>query len=68
MPYKITAVTLSTFEESCAFLGLGLKDGAIVVLDLVLGFEKFFLEKHPNEISSLAFYEDKLLISGSIDG
>lgn len=30
--------------------------------------EKKFLEKHPAEISALAFFEDKVLISGSIDG
>ena len=27
-----------------------------------------FLEKHPAEISALAFWEDRALISGSIDG
>jgi hypothetical protein len=49
-------------------LALGLVDGAIIVLDLILGIEKFFLEKHPGEISALAFWEDKALISGSVDG
>lgn len=68
MPYIITAISLSTFEERAALLALGLKDGAIIVLDLILGFEKFFLEKHPMEITSLAFYEDKVLVSGSVDG
>ena len=43
-------------------------DGAIVVIDLVLGLEKFFLEKHPAEVTSLAFFEDRSLISGSVDG
>jgi hypothetical protein len=38
------------------------------VIDLILGIEKSFLEKHPVEISALAFWEDKVLISGSIDG
>ena len=27
-----------------------------------------FLEKHPGEITALAFWEDKVLVSGSIDG
>lgn len=27
-----------------------------------------FLEKHPAEVSSMSFWEDKVLISGSIDG
>jgi len=49
-------------------LAVGLMDGAIIILDLALGMEKFFLEKHPAAITSLAFYEDKVLISGSIDG
>jgi hypothetical protein len=35
---------------------------------LILGIERQFLEKHPAEITALAFYEDKVLISGSIDG
>lgn len=39
-----------------------------MVIDMILGVEKVFLEKHPAEITSLAFYEDKSLISGSIDG
>ena len=30
--------------------------------------ERKFLEKHPSEISALAFWDDKVLISGSIDG
>lgn len=38
------------------------------MLDLALGVEQHFLEKHPVAISSLAFMEDKVLMSGSIDG
>ena len=47
---------------------MGLLDGAILLIDLILGMERRFLEKHPAEISALAFWEDKVLISGSIDG
>lgn len=43
-------------------------DGAILILDLILGVERMFLEKHPAEITTLAFWEDKTLISGSVDG
>lgn len=43
-------------------------DGAIIILDLILGVEKMFMEKHPGEITTLAFWEDKVLISGSVDG
>lgn len=49
-------------------LAIGLIDGAILLIDLVLGMERRFLEKHPAEISALAFWDDKVLISGSIDG
>jgi len=43
-------------------------DGAIIVIDLALGLEKYFVEKHPAAVSSIAFFEEKVLISGSIDG
>ena len=49
-------------------LAVGLVDGAILLIDMVLGLERKFLEKHPAEISALAFWDDKVLISGSIDG
>ena len=38
------------------------------MIDLILGIEKKFLEKHPAAIASLAFFEDKVLVSGSVDG
>jgi len=49
-------------------LAIGLIDGAIIVIDLALGLEKYFVEKHPAAVSSIAFFEEKVLISGSIDG
>jgi len=39
-----------------------------MVIDLQLGIEKYFVEKHPCAITSLAFYEDRVLVSGSVDG
>jgi len=68
MPYPITATCYKSSDEERQHLALGLLDGAIVIIDLALGMEKYFLEKHPTAISSLAFYEEKVLISGSIDG
>ena len=47
---------------------MGLVDGAVILIDLFLGIERKFLEKHPAEITSLAFFEDKVLMSGSVDG
>ena len=68
LPYQITSATYQGGEEDSQNLAIGLIDGAIIVIDLVLGIEKFFIEKHPAAISALAFYEDRILVSGSIDG
>ena len=68
MPYQITASTFHSFEKDYQMLAIGLIDGAIIIIDLILGVEKYFLEKHPTQITSIAFYEDKSIISGSICG
>ena len=68
MPYQITTACYQGGEEERQNLAIGMIDGAIVVLDLQLGIEKFFVEKHPMAITSIAFYEDKVLVSGSVDG
>jgi len=68
MPYQISAVEYKNAEETAQYLAVGLKDGAVIVIDLILGFEKHFLEKHPAAISSLSFWDEKVLMSGSIDG
>jgi len=57
-----------TGDDERQLLAVGLVDGAIIILDLVLGVEKFFLEKHPAAITTMSFFEDKYLMSGSIDG
>ena len=56
------------FEDDFQNLAVGLIDGAIIIIDLILGIEKHFLEKHPSQITTMAFWEDKCLISGSVDG
>jgi len=68
MPYSISCAAYQGSYDNYQALAIGLVDGAIIILDLVLGVEKMFLEKHPGEISALAFWEDKALISGSLDG
>ena len=68
MPYPITATCYKSFEDERQLLAVGLLDGAIVIIDLALGMEKYFVEKHPTSVSSIAIFEDKVLISGSIDG
>ena len=35
---------------------------------MALGLEQHYIEKHPAAITSLCFYEDKVLMSGSVDG
>ena len=68
MPYHITAVKFQSFEDDYQNLALGLVDGALVIIDLLLGIEKHFLEKHPSQISTIAFYDNKALVTGSICG
>lgn len=68
MPYHISTVAYKSFDNDFQSIAIGLIDGAIIIIDLILGLEKYFLEKHPTQITSMAFYEDKCLISGSIDG
>jgi WD40 repeat protein len=64
----ITALAFQNHEDLFQCLAVGLVDGAIIILDLILGVERSFLEKHPREITAMAFWEDKVLISGSLDG
>ena len=68
LPYMISATAFQNHEDLYQCLAVGLVDGAIIILDLILGIERSFLEKHPGEITTMAFWEDKVLISGSIDG
>ena len=68
MPYCISSTAFQSFEDDFQYLAVGLVDGAIVVIDMILGVEKHFLEKHPAQITTMAFYEDKCLLSGSVDG
>jgi WD40 repeat protein len=35
---------------------------------MALGLEQHYVEKHPAAITALAFHEDKVLMSGSVDG
>ena len=68
LPYQITCMAYQGGEEERQNLAIGLIDGAIIVIDLQLGIEKKFVEKHPATITALALYDDKVLISGSVDG
>ena len=56
MPDLISASCYHTTEEERQYLAVGLVDGAIVVIDLALGVEKYFIEKHPAAVSSIAFF------------
>ena len=67
-PYQISAICYQGGEEERQNLAVGLIDGGIIVIDLQLGIEKYFVEKHPAMITALEFYEDKVLVSGSVDG
>jgi WD40 repeat protein len=45
-----------------------MRDGTIVVWDLILETERCYLDKHQEQVNVVAFLEDWKLISGSRDG
>jgi WD40 repeat protein len=49
-------------------LAAGLKEGTIVVWDLMIDAEKCYLDKHAKEVTQMGFFENWKLISGSLDG
>lgn len=60
---------MQTFEDDFQTLAVGLEDGGIVLIDLILQLVKnIFPEKHPKAVSALNFWQDKVLVSGSVDG
>ena len=55
-PYPVTAASYLDFDENTQLLAVGLLNGAVIVYDVALGCEKFFLERHPDSVTSLAFW------------
>lgn len=49
-------------------MAFGLDNGTIMVYDLLLNNEKFYLDKHLEGVTALQFFENYKLISGSEDG
>lgn len=47
---------------------MGLVDGSLLCLDLCLGIEKYFFEKFPTQIESIAVFEEHCVIAGSLCG
>ena len=68
MPYKISCSQYIEYNESLQYLGLGLIDGSIIVVDVAVGFEKCYTVKHSKAVTSLAFYGIDMIISGAADG
>jgi len=64
----IYPIVCSASSKSNGFLGLGLKDGSVIVWDLILNQQKYVLDKHNDEVTALTFFEDWRLISGAKDG
>ena len=63
--YPITASAFQDFEDS-QLLAIGIKSGGLMIYDLNLGIEKWFIEEcHGTPVSSIAFFEDTKLVSGS---
>ncbi len=68
LPYAVSASTFTLLNESHQWLGVGMKDGSIVVIDAVLAVEKYFFPKHAKAVSTMAFYSNVSLLSGGEDG
>lgn len=68
LPYYISASSFIMLNESHQWLGVGLNDGSIVIIDTVLAVEKYFLPKHGKAVASLAFYSNVSVLSGAEDG
>jgi len=64
----IYPIACSAVSKNNTFLGLGLKDGTVIIWDLVLNQQKFVLDKHLETVTVLSFFEDWRVISGSKDG
>ncbi len=64
----IYPINCSAVSKNNTFLGLGLKDGTVIIWDLVLNQQKFVLDKHLETVTVLSFFEDWRVISGSKDG
>ena len=61
-------IAQSSISQNQLLLGIGMIDGTILVWDLQLNSEKYFLDKHQKIPFGLRFLEDSYLISSGYDG
>lgn len=76
--FTLTPITAAVCDEELTYFATGHKDGCIFVwsnstgyvsehsLVMITAVTKRILPRHSNEVSSLAFYEDKQLYSTDI--
>ena len=63
--YDICAVEAS---KNGVFMAFGLMQGTIIVWDMLMMQERFYLDKHSLAVSTIKFLGDIVLVSGSYDG
>ena len=63
--YPLSCLALS---QSSSFLALGLIQGSVIIFDIPLKQEKYYLDKHQAEVTHLVFCDDWRLVSGAFDG
>lgn len=55
-------------DEEAQYLAVGMINGGTIIYDLNLGVEKYILECHGGPVTSISFYQDKSVITGSTFG
>lgn len=53
------------YDENAQLLAVGMVNGGTIVYDICVGFEKWVLECHGGPVSSISFYKDVSIITGS---
>ena len=55
-------------DEEAQYLAIGMINGGTIIYDLNVGVEKWILEWHGGPVTSISFYQDKSVITGSTFG
>jgi hypothetical protein len=66
--FDIESSAYLDFEENAQFLAVGMVNGGTIVYDLNIGIEKWVLECHGGPVTTISFYQDRSVITGSTFG
>ncbi|CAI2381989.1 unnamed protein product [Moneuplotes crassus] len=66
--FNISSAEYLDNAENAQYLAIGMVNGGAIIYDLCLGVEKLVLECHGGPVTSLSFFKDKSIITGSTFG